>query len=534
MLEQRFSFQPIDYCLWALQVVLILLALRNSPRSTFRRMTSLGAPHCVIAILLAWLLRLAYYFVLTSTGFHYLVPDDVARWLLAWGWAASPYFITWDGIWQGGTFYLHGMAMRLFDDPLIASKIVSCVVAAMTPVGLFILAQGLYRDVLISIATVLVGAPWWFHILLGTGAMTEMPVTGLVLAGVGLLCRWRDPATDPRSATRSLFLAAVCFMLATTFHVIAWMLLAGFVGVAMVSAEEAPQRQEWKRLLGAGAIAVAYCGLWIIGCWIKFGSPLGFMEAYSANTDKHLGVLDVSVRALAYPRAFLFDTWWLLPLIVLTGVRAWALRDTKARSERFVLLGVLATLAIMTASAIIGNPSNKMPVRACITLAALLLPSAVFGVVSGWQRCGVGSRIVVRTAYRVATLTLVAVWCVGNHRQVFLETRSQGSMDPDALALGTWLRETLVQPGADGKSKGGRTIHLWLDGSALYPDYSIQYGLGAPRWVIRHDGRESQEAVVGGAGGGEWIVTDKSVAEQQVQRVVQIGRYSVWERRREK
>ena len=211
----------VEIVLWILQAFLLLLALRKSRGIAQDRTVSASA--CALAIALAWNWRLIYEFALAAGGYWYFVADDPSRWWQSVSWSHDPYFISWDGVWQGGTFYLHGAAMRLVRDPLIASKLVSGFYSVLPLLGLFILTQGLYRNRKFSIAVVLFAAPLWVHLLLGTGALAEMPVVGFMLGGVGLLLLSLDQLAPRR--TRLELGAALAFAAATTFHMVAWMML---------------------------------------------------------------------------------------------------------------------------------------------------------------------------------------------------------------------------------------------------------------------------------------------------------------------
>src|SRR5262249_43394768 len=133
------------------------------------------------------------------------------------------YLITWDGIWQGGTFYLHGAAMRVISDPLVATKFVAVGVNLITLLGMFLFSKGIYRDSRLASLVVLFAAPWWPHIWLGTGTMPEMPTTGFLLIGSGLFL------SGIYAGRRLQLLAwggsALSYACATTFHMVAWMML---------------------------------------------------------------------------------------------------------------------------------------------------------------------------------------------------------------------------------------------------------------------------------------------------------------------
>lgn len=529
MLQSRLPVDTLDWILWGLQGVVLVLAWRQRLRSGSAEARSLTWERCVIAILLAWTWRLVYAFVLASSGFWYLVPDDVAKWLLSWGWSVSPYLITWDGIWQGGTFYLHGAAMTVLQDPLVASKFVSAVYNLLPLIGIFVLAQGLYRNARLSCVAVVAAAPWWLHILLGTGTMTEMPVTGLILAGVGLLLLALDARTGERDAGVALIGAAFCFLAGTAFHLVAWMMLVAFLLVfarRLLSTPKASVRRLLPLFLG---ISFSYCLAWILGCWIKFGSPLAFMEAYDANNLKHGGLLPLAMRARAYPLAFLYDAWLILPALAAGVIGAWSDRDERRWRERVVIGGAAATLMILTASAIVGSPSNILPVRSPVTIVAVLFPIAVTAVAAAWPagwrplRPSRGGRLPL-----VAVLVLGVAWVVVNHERTFQWVRSQQTLDPDAVAMGAWLREASAQPDGSGRVSNPRIVHVWVATSSAYPDYAIPYIFGFPGRVRSHPPAEGIGQVLSTVGRDEWLVTDRPVTQAGFEKIVTIGKYQVF------
>lgn len=529
MLQSRLPVDALDWILWGLQGVVLILAWRARRLPAAEEARSLTWERCLIAILVAWTWRLVYAFVLASSGFWYLVPDDVARWLLSWGWSVSPYLISWDGIWQGGTFYLHGAAMTVLQDPLVASKFVSAFYNLLPLIGIFVLAQGLYRNARLSCVAVVAAAPWWLHILLGTGAMTEMPVTGLMLTGVGLLLLALDAGSGKRDAGAALIGAAFCFLAGTAFHMVAWMMLVSFLIVfarPLLSTPNAAVRRRLPLFLG---ISLSYCLVWILGCWIKFGSPLAFLGIYDAYYAKHNLSLSLATRASAYPLAFLYDAWLLLPAIAAGVIGAWSDRVESRSRERRIIGGVALTLMILTSSAIVSSPSNVQPVRSVVALVAALFPIGVAAVVAAWPagwaplRPSRAGRLPL-----VAVLVLGVAWVVVNHERTFQWVRSQQTLDPDAVAMGAWLREACAQPDEKGRIPNQRIIHLWVATSSAYPDYSIPYLFGSPGRIRRHPPAEAIGQVLATVGRDEWLVTDKPVTQAGLEKIVTIGKYQVF------
>ncbi len=535
MLEIRMGIDALDWIFWGLQGLIIVLAWRQGRRTATTEPRSVTWQYCAIAILVAWTWRLVYCFVLASGGFWYLVPDDVARWLLSWGWAASPYLISWDGIWQGGTFYVHGAAMTVLRDPLVASKFVSAFYNLLPLVGIFVLAQGLYRNAWLSSVAVVAAAPWWLHILLGTGAMTEMPVTGFMLAGAGLLLLALDGRTEDRSAGAALMGAAFCFLAGTAFHMVAWMMLVSFLLVfarRLLSTRKPAVRRRLPLFLG---ISLGYCILWTLGCWVKFGSPLAFLAAYDANILKYGTSLSLTARLSAYPLAFLYDGWLILPALAVSMIGAWSEGSERRRRERLVIGGVLVTLLVQASSAIVGNPSTGLPVRATVALVAALFPIAVAGIVAAWPDGWAQVRArKTKLVPLVAVLVLAVAWVAVNHSRVFQRVRSQGSLDPDAIAMGAWLREACAQPDGTGRVPNERIVHVWVETSSTYPDFSIQYLFGSPSRVRQHRSDEEVEKVLSAVGRDEWLVTDRPITQPGYEKIVTIGKYQVFSAKRKR
>ena len=531
MLQTRLPIDILDGILWSLQGLVLILAWRAGRRAGEESAPSLTREGCIIAILVAWIWRLIYLFVLSSRGFAYLVPDDVARWLLSWGWSVSPYLISWDGIWQGGTFYVHGAAMALLRDPLVASKFVSAFSNLLPLIGIFVLTQGLYRSSRLSAVAVVAAAPWWLPILLGTGAMTEMPVTGLFLAGVGLLLIALDERTADRASGRALIGAALCFFAATAYHLLAWMMLISFLLVFARRLLTSPKSAVRRRLPLFLVISFAYCVIWSLGCWIKFGSPLAFLTAYDANNLKHGLRLPVAVRARAFPLAFLYDAWLFLPALVAGVIAGFGSSGETRRRERLVIVGAVASLALLTASAIVGSAPNTRPERNALAIVSALFPIAVAAVARVWPSEATPFRSSGSGRVSVVLLSLALAWVAVNHARTFERVRSQQTLDPDAVATGTWLREALTQPDGDGRFPPEDAVHVWVATSAAYPDYSIVYLFGNPARTRIHGAAETEEGVLSSVGPGEWLVTDRSVRAAGLERVATVGKFQCLRRR---
>jgi hypothetical protein len=530
MLQSRLPTDILDGILWSLQALVLILAWRAGRRTGEEPEPSLTPERCLIAILVAWIWRLIYLFVLSSRGFAYLVPDDVARWLLSWGWSVSPYLISWDGIWQGGTFYVHGAAMALLRDPLVASKFVAAFSNLLPLIGIFVLTQGLYRSSRLSAVAVVAAAPWWLPILLGTGAMTETPVTGLFLTGVGLLLIALDERTADRASGRALIGAALFFFASTAYHLLAWMMLVSFLLVFARRLLTSPKAAVRRRLPLFLVVSFAYCVVWSLGCWIKFGSPLAFLTAYDANNLKHGLRLSMALRARAFPLAFLYDAWLFLPALGVGVIAAFGKGDETRRRERLVIGGAVASLALLTTAAIIGSAPNTRPERNALVVVSACFPIAVAALARAWMSEARPFRPSGSGRSSVVVLSLALAWVAVNHARTFERVRSQQTLDPDAVATGTWLREALGQPDADGRFPPEDVVHVWVAPSTAYPDYSILYLFGSPARTRHHQAAETEEEVLSSVAPGEWLVTDRPLTPSDLETVRRIGKYQLFRR----
>ena len=182
----------------------------------------------------------------------------------------------------------------------------------------------------------------------------------------------------------------------------------------------------------------------------------------------------------------------------------------------------------MTGSAVIGNTTN-LPVRSTVAIVAALFPIAVAALAGAWPagwrpwRPSTTARLSV-----VAVLVLAVAWVVVNHERTFQRTRSQQTLDPDAIAMGAWLREAVAQPDGSGPVGNARIVHIWVGTSSAYPDYSIAYLFGRPEKTRFHPPSETIAQVLSAVRGGELLVTDQPVLQPGLKKIATIGRYQVF------
>lgn len=283
-----FAFGPLELVGWAAQAAL-LAAVLIGPGGPIR-LGRASVSFCLLVISLGWVFRLAILFALASGGFQYWLGDDPLRWLATWlQMRGMPTSEAVPLSWMDGTRWLHGTAMWLISDPLLASKLVSASYAVLPLIGLFAFAQALFRRRAFSAVCVAFATPYWLDILLSSGTMAEMPTVGFMLTGSALTLEGlRRPIGKTR--TRLLGFGALAFAGATAFHLSAWLQLAGILLFLLPCFLSQSAQAPWRGLrawLGFSALATSQCVLWLSRVWWTTGSPLtAFSEVGSTDLFK--------------------------------------------------------------------------------------------------------------------------------------------------------------------------------------------------------------------------------------------------------
>lgn len=286
----EFIYGPMELFGWGLQILLIVLVSRRAAGPI--QLPEPGISFCLLVLCVGWVLRLAYLFALASDGFMYWIGDDPLRWLMSWSWLHSPpEGSTHVTVWMPGTTLVHGVAMTLIPNPLYASKLLSASYSAMSLAGVFVFAQALFRNRVISVACVAFLAPFWIDILLSSGTMAEMPTVGAMLGGAGaLLYGLRLPVGCRR--TLILFSAAGSFAIATAFHMVAWIELTGIllfllpVFLRSMAGSRLTRFRSWVLFC---AVSTSWCLVWAVDQWISTGSPFTVFREVGELTGRKLG-----------------------------------------------------------------------------------------------------------------------------------------------------------------------------------------------------------------------------------------------------
>ena len=512
---------------WMTQIAAIIALLLFSTRRHDPKPTAppgrASWSHCALAVCGAWAWRLACLFLLASLGFHYSIPDDASRFYLSWGWYKQPYLITWDGIWQGGTFYANGLAMHLIHDPLAAVRCVAVLFNLLALLGVFLFTEGIYRDHRHSILAVLFAAPWWIGIVVGAGTMPETPLVGCLLCGAGLFLI--GLSATPRYRSLAWWAAALCFAAATSFHMVAWMVLGPILVVLLVYAWISQRQGGAFRLTTwtwFAAVSVSYCVVWLIGCWVKFGSPFDAIERNAHSLIRDSGITLLSARLSAYPRALLHNLWPLLPLVLFGTVWGSVQTGPDRGRVRTVLTTIGLGLGVLIASAAAANPDGH-PYTTVTLFSMALLPIALSPLLYLLSATRTHTR-----RQRIGALALVALvgvfWAWDNHALAMRSLRGAGGPDTDAIAVGTWLRAEMLTPHLLDLGASASPVRVWTD--SHLKDLAILYACGL---LGRLEQWEPDTAPVDSMQQGQYLVTDRDIQNTKLTLRFKVARYNVYQ-----
>ncbi|HVU00431.1 MAG TPA: hypothetical protein VHE30_01720 [Polyangiaceae bacterium] len=434
-----------DLLLWAVEVALLVWVARRSRR------ISPSVLACVACVAVAWGMRLASMALLFSRGHSFYWFDDAIRFDLAYYWSLHPTFVPRDTPWLPGTFALHGTAMRLASDPLVASRAMAALSNLVDLGGVFLFSQGVFGRRAVSAASVLVSGAFWLPTLLGTGTLSELSVSGFLLGGAGLLLLALR-ASGPRR--RWLILASAAALgLATTFHVVAWTLLAvvlGALAVHTLRERGKPGALSPAAVLAFAAASAAFSAAYLVASARVYGSALELMHE-SAILEKQGGPLQGLV---VYPFAVLFSVLGFAPLALAGVHHAWTVESADRARLRVVLviLGVCVGLLTVTA---VRYGTTPTPYRSTLAITNALIPFATWSLLDS-------GRDEIPSARGLWLLAgALSVWSVVNVSHTLerrnLESVYDGALghldaaDPPVVALATYL--------ADEFRHGPRTLH---------------------------------------------------------------------------
>jgi len=420
----------------------------------------------------------------------------------------------------------------------VGSKLLSAALAILPLVGLFLFAQAIYERRTLSCACVIVAGPWWIQVLLSSGAMTEMPTTGLLLAGAALsIFAVREDRTPRRR--RLLAGSALLFATATSLHFASWLQLAAVIGCLFAySATRVAGRRgvALAECAGFAIIATLFCVAWLLHNWMVTGSPLGVLEDLAAPSEVKIGGLEASwlERGLIYPGAVVYSVRALLPLVAWGIVWPFLASWEGAPRARWVLGCLGVVLLSLVSSALVGG-TNVTPFRTVTALATALVPFALAPLLIETRNARPDGKGVGRIGPALAGLVLASLIVV-NQQRIFLEAPTPTAtplmidraraLRSDARALGAWLRREEAVPRRLTEHQLARPFLVVLSPPAHFKSVALEYAIGDPRRIEYVDFANSTTVRLQP---GRIVISDHAIDHPRLRPVTRIASYHVYE-----
>lgn len=526
------NVSALEIALWVLQTLFLGLYLRPALRPT--TVWEPSWTFCGLALALAFGWRMAVTSVLFGTGYAFYWGDDPIRWAMAYDWTVAPYIMTWDGIWVGGGFYTVGWAIDCFGDPLLALRIIAVIHQILLIVGLFVFALGLTRRRIVACAAVLLAAPLWHHILLGSGAMTEVPRTGWMMLGAGmLLIGLRRPSGASRSCLMTA--AGLSFVCATALHYSAWMFLTVILLALLAYAVREPGRQAGfgpVKWLAFSALSTSFCLVWAIASWVRFGAPWGFLQNQAGAMLGEWGHVDVVTRLLIYPAGLLLLLRPLAPLALAAVVAPWfGPANPEVRRVRVATLILGAVMLVLCLSTFRGGfPSVALRAMVGMSTAILVLVAwfafrcAAVGTAApqSHRRWALG-----RLGSNGLLVVCALLWFVVQTTEVLGNRYRWSRPISDARAVGAWLYGEMHQPKHLPVSARSLPIRLWLPDASRSNEYGlILSGAGDLHRLQRFYAVDRPHLET--MRPGQALVAQRPIVDPRVVKITTIGDYLVY------
>ncbi len=294
-----------------------------------------GEPSLKIAAGWFWILLVAVFGVslasqlgLYLVGLYSVSADDSARALLGHDLTLAK-ALEPVGSWPPLPKILTGLALKVYDDLVIAPRILSNATGLLTLGALVLLSHLLFGDRMITLVTGMLGVLLPQRLILSVAPLPDIYVYLFTLLAAAFLIGWLR-----RGGAAALTAASICLLLAATVRYEAW-----FFNVVL--AFYLLYRALIRRDLGFGmfvlnaALLAAFPCAWIVNTYLHYGS-LSVLGLTSQQFVMNRGldivyavrnhVITIFLQDVAFGPAFLIGSLGLLYFVVWDrAIRAWAL-----------------------------------------------------------------------------------------------------------------------------------------------------------------------------------------------------------------
>lgn len=301
--------------------------------------------------------------LLYAQGFYGISWDDAGRTLDAFEWRQHPELHA--TAWLPFHRILMGAALAAFPDLFVTPRVVTFLFGLASLGLLTWLADELFRNRRITIATALFGAVFMPRVVLTLAPLSCVPFSCVIVGAMAALARWL------RTATRaSLVLAACAFAVSTTIRYEGWAFAAAFALMVWACRWTQPHRVGWSDVALSAIVVSIFPLLWMAVSAAESGGALAAVDKNgTAYADWLLVLRKNPLTELVVINALTLNAIGLWSTIVR------ARRD--ARFRRFLFVAATPLLLISVALLMAKRAQSGPSWRMIVVWSLLLVPFTV-------------------------------------------------------------------------------------------------------------------------------------------------------------
>jgi Dolichyl-phosphate-mannose-protein mannosyltransferase len=295
-----------------------------------------------------------------SGGFFWLTADDASRVAMAHYWSQAPFFNSpGNPLWLPLGIWVHGIALRFVDDPLVTSSIVNSMFSTASIVLIYKITQTLFPGAPFSsplAAAVFAFCP--LLVWLGLSGLSEPIFHFFMLLGILFML-----LANRHKQPRAYLYAAVGFLGASAIRYEAWILVIAF---ALFCALDFMQSTHKLTILTSVAVASMFIPIWLYWQWFVYADYFHFLHVFT-TTSTAFGVSPY-VRLL----------WQIAPLDLLLALLGIVVSIRLRNNWQY--LGFITFYYFFFVVAMRGIVAANYPIRNLTSVFILLIPYSAYGL----------------------------------------------------------------------------------------------------------------------------------------------------------
>ena len=254
---------------------------------------------------------------------------------------------------------MHGLALRLWDDPLVTSSVVNSIFSTASIVLIYKITQIMFPG--IPFAALLAAAIFAFCPLLvwlGLSGLSEPIFHFLMLLGIFFML-----LADRHKQPRAYLYAAIGFLGASAIRYEAWILIGAF---ALFCALDFRRSKHKLAIFMSVAVASMFVPFWLYWQWLAYADYFHFLRVFT-NTSTALGV-----------SPYIHLLWQIAPLDLLLALLGIVLSIGFRDNWRYLLF--IALYYFFFVVAMRGVVAANYPIRNLTSVFIVLIPYAAYGL----------------------------------------------------------------------------------------------------------------------------------------------------------